>query len=53
MKPTRIITLLALTLCLALPLGAHAQRGEKVFGVQTGYTSTNNSALAGMFFQYS
>lgn len=53
MKPTRIIALLALVVCLAFPLAANAQRGEKVFGVQTGYTSTNNSAIAGMFFQYS
>ncbi len=53
MKTNRLIALMALVMCLALPLGANAQRGEKTFGVQTGYTSTNNSAIAGMFFQYS
>lgn len=53
MKTNRIIAIVALALCLIMPLAASAQRGEKVFGVQTGYTSTNNSAIAGMFFQYS
>ncbi len=53
MKRNRLIALIALALWLAMPFAANAQRGEKVFGVQTGYTSTNNSAIAGMFFQYS
>lgn len=30
-----------------------AQRGEKVLGVHTGYISKNESAIAGLFFQYS
>lgn len=53
MKTNRIVTLIVLALCAAMPMAVNAQRGEKVFGVQTGYTSTNNSAIAGMFFQYS
>lgn len=31
---------------------ANAQRGESTFGLQAGYTSTNKSAVAGLFFQY-
>lgn len=37
---------------LALPAKSHAQRGESTFGVQAGYTSTNSSAVAGLFYQY-
>lgn len=37
---------------LIIPQFASAQRGEAAFGVQTGYTSTNSSAVAGLFFQY-
>ncbi len=36
----------------AAAFSASAQKGESVFGVQTGYTSTNNSAIAGLFYQY-
>lgn len=31
---------------------ASAQKGESTFGIQTGYTSTNNSAIGGLFYQY-
>lgn len=44
--------IIALVLVAAAALSASAQKGESVFGVQTGYTSTNNSAFAGLFYQY-
>lgn len=44
--------ILALALVVAGALTASAQKGESVFGVQTGYTSTNNSAIGGLFYQY-
>lgn len=44
--------ILALALVMASALTASAQKGESVFGVQTGYTSTNNSAIGGLFYQY-
>ncbi len=34
------------------PQTAMAQRGESTFGVQAGYTTVNESAVAGLFFQY-
>ncbi|MCD8387786.1 MAG: porin family protein [Bacteroidales bacterium] len=53
MKLTKLLFLMAaLIAVLALPSRAAAQKGEAVFGVQTGYTSTNESAIAGLFFQY-
>lgn len=42
----------AIVLAIAMPCNAHAQKGEKTFGVQTGYISKNESAIAGLFFQY-
>lgn len=44
--------LLAVALILIGTAGARAQKGESCFGIQTGYTSTNNSAIAGIFYQY-
>lgn len=44
--------LLTLCLTLTLPLSAHAGGHEKVFGVEIGYVSRNNSASGGLFFQY-
>lgn len=43
-----------LTLCLTLLLPQTATAGghEKVFGVEIGYVSRNNSASGGLFFQY-
>jgi opacity protein-like surface antigen len=38
---------------LAMPQKAAASNHEKTFGVKTGYVSRNQSALAGLFFQYS
>lgn len=37
---------------LMAAFAVQAQKGESCFGVQTGYTSTNNSAIAGLFYQY-
>lgn len=42
-----------LTALLASAPSVMAQKGESVFGVQTGYTTTNESVVAGLFFQYS
>ena len=44
--------ILALIVIAASALAASAQKGESAFGVQTGYTSTNNSAIVGLFYQY-
>lgn len=48
----RVIAMAIAAFALMLPLSAAAQKGEACFGVQTGYISTNNSALGGLFFQY-
>ncbi len=37
---------------LSSPDATAAERGEKTFGVRTGYVSRNKSADAGLFFQY-
>ena len=37
---------------LLIAFCSQAQKGESCFGIQTGYTSTNNSAIAGLFYQY-
>lgn len=50
MKPTALITALCAT-ALCTPLAASAQTDHSTFGVQTGYTSKNSSAIAGLFFQ--
>lgn len=51
--------LLAVLVCLGLCSGLCAQEtlnegasGQKTFGVKTGYVSRNQSALAGLYFQY-
>lgn len=46
------LALIAAVFALSLPQHAAAQKGEPCFGVQTGYISTNNSAIGGLFFQY-
>lgn len=46
------MALIAAILALSIPQIAAAQKGEPCFGVQTGYISTNNSAIGGLFFQY-
>lgn len=45
-------TLLALVVMGLASTTAFAQKGESAFGVQTGYTSTNNSAIGALFYQY-
>lgn len=44
--------ILTLIIIAGSALTASAQKGESTFGVQTGYTSTNNSAIVGLFYQY-
>lgn len=48
----KIFALIALSIVFMLPQRALAQKGQPCFGVETGYISTNNSAIAGLFFQY-
>lgn len=48
----RALALIIAALAFMLPQQAAAQKGQPCFGVQTGYISTNNSAIAGLFFQY-
>ncbi len=43
---------MAAAMLWAVTLPANAQYREAVFGVQAGYTSTNVSATAGIFYQY-
>lgn len=38
---------------LLFPINGFAAKGEKTFGLKTGYVSRNKSALAGLMFQYS
>lgn len=45
-----IVVCLAVFICT--PATSAAQKGEKTFGVRTGYVSRNNSADIGLFFQY-
>ena len=54
MKGSKIIRNLALAFLMffACASGFAAQKGEKTFGVRTGYVSRNNSADIGLFFQY-
>ncbi len=47
-----VLVLLAAIAALSLPQATLAQKGEKCFGVKTGYVSRNRSALAGIYFQY-
>lgn len=49
----RYITLLFIILtALAVPTTASAQRGEKSLGIKAGYNTRNESAAAGIYFQY-
>lgn len=50
-QKTAVLVIMALA-AFAMPAGVHAQRGEKCFGVSTGYTSTNESAIGSLFLQY-
>lgn len=51
MRKAKILAVM-LAAILVMPLTAAAQRGEKTFGVKTGYVTRNKSALAGIYFQY-
>lgn len=44
---------LAIIMAVAAPQVLHATKGDKAFGVKAGYATINNSALAGIFLQYS
>ncbi len=44
--------IIAVSAISALSFEADAQRGEKVIGIQAGYNSHNESAVAGVFFSY-
>ncbi len=51
LKSPALRAVLILTLIVsAMP--AFGQKGEAVFGAQAGFTSTNESGTAGLFFQY-
>lgn len=55
MKISRFLKYATLAAALFLTSGipAHAvEKGEKTFGVRTGYVSRNNSADLGLYFQY-
>lgn len=47
----RILIVSSLTLLPIAATNIHAAKGEKTFGVKTGYVSRNKSALAGITFQ--
>lgn len=51
MKRTAIFTAL-ITAAMCYPLVSWARTDNATFGVNTGYTSKNSSAIAGLFFQY-
>lgn len=53
-RKTFISGVLFMTLILSFftPTANAAQKGEKTFGVHTGYVSRNNSADLGLYFQY-
>jgi opacity protein-like surface antigen len=53
MKPKFIISLSLIVASLFAAQSAMASDHEKTFGVKTGYVSRNQSAVAGLFFQYS
>lgn len=47
-----LILCIAVVACLTTNDAQAAERGEKSFGVRTGYVSRNKSMDAGLFFQY-
>ena len=47
-----IIGVVAMMVATAVPSAFGGERGEKTFGVRTGYVSRNNSMDLGLFFQY-
>lgn len=52
MKKLFKLTLAAILLAGNVGVANAAVKGEKTFGVRTGYVSRNSSAAAGLFFQY-
>ena len=55
MKIAKIVKTIVLTAVVMAGMNVTAnaaEKGEKVFGVRTGYVSRNNSADLGLFFQY-
>ena len=48
----RIFILSALLIGFSAPSAQASRKGEKVFGVRTGYVSRNNSMDVGLYFQY-
>ena len=49
----RLSVLVVLISCMCAVAEAQSARGEKSFGIKTGYMSRNVSGLAGLVFQYS
>lgn len=47
-----VLTAIVLLIATAMPAHAELRRGEKSFGPKIGYVSKNQSALAGLVFQY-
>ncbi len=45
-------SIILLLLLVTIPASVFAEKGEKTFGVKTGYISRNESILAGIYFQY-
>ncbi len=52
-KLLRLALILITLYAAALPAAARTTRGETSFGPKVGYVSRNNSATAGLVFQYS
>ena len=55
MKIAKIVKTIVLTAVVMAGMNVTAnaaEKGDKVFGVRTGYVSRNNSADLGLFFQY-
>ena len=49
----RIFIVMAVVLFSATAATAQTHRGEKTFGIKAGYVSKNQSAIAGLVFEYS
>lgn len=48
----RVLCIIAVSIIAGIVNAHAAQKGEKTFGVRTGFVSRNTSADAGLFFQY-
>lgn len=49
---TGIVSVIICSIALMSPLNAAAQHGEKTVGLRAGYSTRNESAIAGIYFQY-